>query len=186
MRLYSSSIWLVLIGFFHVALALCSTYALWIINADETGLPRLSDSERLLWMNAALIGFIGSLLYFGRKAYVYLITEKFRRLEAELVQDGAIDQTMLEQRMRGKIIGYYMYLSLRPFAGLVIGPAVAMIILGGVTTLTKSSGTGAGALSQPGLLLIYLFSLIGGYTSSDMFDYLSKSGKRFISKAKVE
>lgn len=183
---YRSSVWLTLISLAQTAFMLISIYTLYRINADESGLPSFGESQEALWANAALLGFVGSLLYFGRKAYVYLITNKFLRLETELTKERSVDAAGLQHQLRERVIGYYIYLCLRPIAGLVIGPAVAMLVLGGLTTLTKSGNLNAAALSSAGLFLIYLFAFIGGYTSSDMFDYLSKTGSRFLSKAKLD
>jgi hypothetical protein len=186
MPTFRSSIWLVLIGVAHTGLMLTSIYCIYRINISEAGLPSFGDTHQTLWVNTALFGFIGSLLFFGRKAYVYLITDKFFRVEADIVAERGVAPALVEGRLRSRTIGYYMYLSLRPLGGIVIGPIVAMLILGGLTTLTKSAAMNASSLSPAGLFLIYLFSVVGGYTSSDMFDYLSKIGSRLTSKSRTE
>jgi hypothetical protein len=186
MPTFRSSIWLVLIGVAHTGLVLTSIYCIYRINISEAGLPSFGDTQQTLWVNTALFGFIGSLLFFGRKAYVYLITDKFCRVEADILAERGVDPALVEGRLRSRTIGYYMYLSLRPLGGIVIGPIVAMLILSGLTTLTKSAAMNASSLSPAGLFLIYLFSVVGGYTSSDMFDYLSKIGSRLKSKSRTE
>jgi hypothetical protein len=182
-----STLFLVAIGTWHAALTVGALALLYRFNVDEGGFPLLGDNPKALWVNAALIGFVGSLLYFGRKAYVYLIEEKFRRIELEMFKVDKQGSACVDspQRLRGRLAGYYMYLCLRPVAGLVLGPAIAMLFLGGVTTLSKAGDLNASALSPAALYLIYLFALVGGYTSSDMFDYLSKLGRRIFKQPKA-
>ncbi len=62
---------------------------------------------------------------------------------------------------------------------MAIGPVIAMIFLGGLTSFGKTSGFNTGSLSIAGVYVIYLLSFVGGYTSSDLFDYLSTVGEKF-------
>jgi hypothetical protein len=182
--------WLVGIGLYHALLTLVVMLALYLTNVSDAATLSFSDGDRHLWINAAMLGFLGSLLYFSRKTYVYLITDKLYRLEAEATKDTQASGNSLgatkDERYRTRLIGYYVYLIIRPFAGIAIGPMSAMIILGGLTTLSKNSSVSGSALSQTGIYVVYLFSFVGGYTSSDMFDYLSKLGGRLVAKAKFD
>jgi hypothetical protein len=183
-------VFLVTIGFYHAVMTLVVMRELYMINLTDAGTFSFGDGERNLWANSGLLGLLGSLLFFSRKTYVYLITNKLIRIEDEVEADARkrghdanVDKIVLYQ---ARLIGYYLYLIVRPLGGAAIGPLTAMIILGGLSTLSKTSSANAGTLSAAGIYIIYLFSFIGGYTSSDMFDYLSKAGSRFVAKAKLD
>jgi hypothetical protein len=183
-------IWLVCIGFYHLTLILLTAGLLYYTNQNERGVFSFNDGERNFWVNVALLGFIGSLLYFSRKIYVYLIANKIFRIESEINRDVEQSSDGAEDirigRFQSRLAGYYLYLAARPIGGLAIGPIIAMIILSGLTTLSKNATITGSQLSSAGIYIIYVFSFVGGYTSSDMFDYLSKAGGRLFAKTKLE
>lgn len=181
--------WFVGIGLWQTALVIATGYALYCTNLTPDGVFSLGGDVHRLWTDAVLFGFLGSLLNFSRKAYVYLITDKLWRIGDDIdanLSKGSVTHELSEEIFRTRLTGYYLYLATRPFGGLVIGPLVTMLILGGLTTLGKSGPHDATALSPAGIYLIYLFSFVGGYTSSDMFDYLSKAGGSLLARTKVE
>ena len=131
------------------------------------------EAVEKFWVSIVLFGFAGALLYFSRKCYVYIITDKYKRILA--------DSDNKDSSAREKAMGYYAYLTLRPFGGIAIGPVAAMLILGGLSTLSKNDGgQGVANLSDAGRYLIMLAAFVGGYTSSDLFDALSTFGKNAL------
>lgn len=121
-------------------------------------------------VNSAFFGFIGSLIYFSRKSYVYLITNKFKKIIDENKDGG--NQTI--NSIKNIARGYYLYLFFRPFVGIVIGPILYMLALTGLITLIKSSVNENETISQSGRYLIYILSFVGGHSSSDILDKFSK------------
>ena len=96
------------------------------------------------------------------------------------------DENIKLDRVRSVVIGYYIYLSTRPIAGLIIGPLLLMAVLAGLTTFTKPSIGVEVSVSAAGIYLIYVVSFIGGYSSSDLFDYFSSLGAKLISKIDIK
>lgn len=138
---------------------------------SNSRLAYLSDQE-LFWITVSLVGFCGALLYFARKCYVYQINSKHDRIAESCTS---------EEILASKVQGYYLYLVSRPFAGIAVGPIAAMILLGGVSTISRqTTAGGVASLSEAGHYLIFLAAFIGGYTSSDLFDALSKFGKSML------
>jgi hypothetical protein len=177
--------WFIALIFYHTIFLLLSGYMLYTINLTGAGSVLAAQDTGTFWVSTALIGFSGSLLYFSRKTYVYLMTNKISRIKSELeVGDAAtLSDASTEERYRARLTGYYVYLAVRPVGGLAIGPLVTMIILGGLTTLSKTANLNASALSAAGVYIVYVFSFIGGYISSDLFDYLSRTGGRILTKS---
>jgi|SRR5579862_93281 len=174
--------WLVAIIAIHSILLLGSGLFLFWINSD--GQAHLNAP--VFWINVCFAGFIGSLLYFSRKAYVYLITGKIERVLAALMTDNSLGPTSdstvpLEDRLRSRLVGYYVYLIARPLGGFAIGPLVTMAILGGLLTLSRNATASSATLSSAGIYIVIVVAFIGGYTSSDLFDYLSKRSARLMS-----
>lgn len=170
---------LVLIGMAHVVLVLGTLWLIVELNL-RLGQGLSLSNNKMIMVNASLLGFLGSLLYFSRKVYVYLITDKFRRLMQEKEGRGNNDNNV--DKFRTQIIGYYIYLSTRPVAGLIIGPLLLMFVLAGLTTFSRASTECEVGVSTAGIYSIYVVSFIGGYSSSDLFDYFSNLGGRLISK----
>jgi len=164
--------WLVGIGFFHMALLLAAGVA--VYGANRAQLASINVPTGALWTNVSLFGFVGSLLFFSRKVYVYLITDKIGRVLQ------SFDTIEADSRVRAAMAGYFWYLVWRPFVGLVVGPLVTFIVLGGLNTIAKSETSGTLALSVAGICVIYVLSFVGGYTSSDLLDYLSKTGGKLL------
>ena len=181
--LLSTRIWLIFCGACHMVLFFICILGLYYINfpsGDNLLHPRVNSE---FWKNGSLLGATGSALYFSRKAYVYLITDRVvslqRRATEEIDSRAEGREKFVIRSTENRIYGYIMYLTLRPFGGFVIGPLVSMIILAGINTFGSSNVSNAGDISSRGIYLIYVFSFIGGYTSSDMFDYFSRLGSRF-------
>jgi hypothetical protein len=183
-------IWLICICVLHTLIVICLCLALYALNVRSPDELSFVGSSRTLWVNSSLIGFIGSLLYFSRKAYVYLITDKLYRIAEESVALASGEKVaaggVAVEVYKTKLSGYYLYLIARPVGGLIIGPLITMIFLGGLTTLTINSTISAQSLSSAGMYAVFVVSFIGGYTSSDMFDYISKSGARILARSKLE
>jgi hypothetical protein len=174
--------WLVAIIVIHSGFLLASGLFLFWVNSEDQGHANVP----VLWINVCFAGFIGSLLYFSRKAYVYLITGKVERIVAALTTDNSLGPLLdssvpLEERLRSRLIGYYVYLIARPLGGFAIGPLVTMAILGGLLTLSRSATASSATLSNAGIYIVIVVAFIGGYTSSDLFDYLSKLSARLMS-----
>jgi hypothetical protein len=154
-------------------------YLLYRLNLRGGGVQAKVIVKETVIINAALLGFLGSLLYFSRKVYVYLITDKFHRVmhEQGLAQPVGGEDV---QRFRNALIGYYVYLSLRPMAGFVIGPLLLMALYAGLTTLSVPATGAEVAISSAGAYLVYFVSFVGGYSSSIMFDTMSELGRKLL------
>lgn len=167
---------LILIGVVHLLLVIVALWLLYGVKANVIDLP---TSNKVLVINVSLLSFVGSLLYFSRKVYSYLITDKFGRVMLDhKITTGHNDDEL--HRLKSAVAGYYVYLSTRPLAGFVIGPLLLMFVLGGLTTLSKRAPGSEVAISTAGIYLIYVVSFIGGYSSSDLFDYFSNLGGKLI------
>lgn len=146
-------------------------------HAVGEGGERPSMSE--LVVSTAYTSFVGSILYFSRKTYVYLVTDKIHHAISERGIPSPPTRSSVE-RARAVAVGYYLYLTIRPLAGLVVGPVLLMGVLGGVLVVGNVQGQGSAEdlLSRTGLFLLHIFAFISGYTSSDIFDYFSEVGRR--------
>ena len=145
---------LILIGIAHPIILIITLWALYELNLfpDKSEQPSVNE----IIINASLLGFVGSLLYFSRKVYLYLITQKLHRVAKDLkVVTGGGEQDC--EQFKGIVHGYYLYLATRPLAGLVIGPILVMFLLAGLTTLSSVNGSEM-VLSRAGIYLIYVFS----------------------------
>lgn len=170
---------LIIIGVTHILFVILTIWALYELNLRGEKAD-LDLSSKMIIINASLLGFLGSLLYFSRKVYSYLISDKFHRV----LQDKGVSATDANSdidKVKSIVSGYYIYLSTRPIAGIIIGPLLLMFVLAGFTTFYKPASGTQLAMSTSGIYLIYIVSFIGGYSSSDIFDYLSNLGKRIIS-----
>jgi hypothetical protein len=181
-----SRVWrrsLVLIGLGQLIAAVATLWLLCRLNSAN-GLMEEPVSNWTPLVNSALLGFLGSLFYFGRKVYVYLITDKFGRIkESQGGSAGATEEAV--DRLRGALVGYCIYLSTRPLAGLAIGPLLLMAVLAGLMTFSPSPSGSRVAVSVAGTCLIYFISFVGGYSSSDLFDYLSGLGAKLARRIQV-
>jgi hypothetical protein len=108
---------------------------------------------------------------------VYLITNKFSRLLKEQQTDEND-----EDAKNNVIRGYYLYLTFRPFVGLVIGPILYLFVMAGLITFIKHPITSPAEVSQPGRYFIYVLSFLGGHASSDLLDYFSRVIKKISVK----
>lgn len=132
----------------------------------------LNEDVPAFWTAVCFAGLIGAFLYFGRKCYSYQIGDKF---------DKIIEGAPNEEVGAARIGGYYLYLLLRPFAGIAIGPIAAMVVMGGISTISsQTTSAGPQSVSDVGRYIIYLAAFVGGYTSSDLFDGLAKFGKSVL------
>jgi len=134
-------------------------------------------------LNAGLLGLTGSLLYFSRKVYSYLISDKFARI---LNQDspGRVAGEFTED-IRTRLWGYYYYLGVRPLAGVVIGPLITLFVMAGLATFANASAGCELGVSKAGNYVVYVVSFLGGYSSSDLFDYFSVLGARAIKRLDI-
>ena len=173
---------LIFIGSIQPIVLVITLWALYELNlaANQTGLPSINK----IIINSSLLGFVGSLLYFSRKVYLYLITDKFHRLATEYKIETDIKEQDNE-RFKSIVMGYYIYLATRPVSGFVVGPVLVMFVLAGLTTFSKAANDTEMGLSQAGVYLIYVISFLGGYSSSDLFDYFSNLGKKLRAKLDV-
>lgn len=169
---------LVLIGILHTILLVTTGVVIYRINEAQLSGQAVPSGE--LWANVALFGFIGSLLYFSRKVYTYLMTDKVGRVVSDLAVKGGDDA------VDAAMVGYYWYLAVRPLVGLAIGPLVTFIVLGGLNTIAKAETAGSLALSDAGICAIYVLTFVGGYTASDLLDGLSRIGGRLIISARAD
>jgi len=158
---------LTLISVAHSAFSVLTILLIAIVNLRL--LPAsLSSDNAVFWITVSLIGLVGAFLHFSRKCYVYQITNKYDKIAAA---DGSAND------VNSRVSGYYLYLWTRPLAGLSVGPITTMVILGGLSTISKTTGEGGlSNLSEAGHYVVYLGAFVGGYTSSDLFDALSKFG----------
>ena len=127
-------------------------------------------------VNAALFGYLGTLVFFSRKCYVYLITKKLTKSLKESInsnQDSVND-------LLSVIRGYYLYLLFRPMVGLVIGPLLFMFVVTGLVTFMKTSVEVNTEISRSGRYLIYIVSFLGGHASSDLLDRFSTMAKQIV------
>jgi hypothetical protein len=179
---------LVSIGGFHILMGLAAGAVLYWFNVVESGREGEPSTLEVI-INSSLIGFVGSLLYFSRKVYAYLITDRFGRLiklRASTVEDtenGA--GTMDVETFNTIAMGYYIYLSTRPLAGLAIGPIMMFLVRGGLITFGDSAGGETVELSVAGGYLVYVAAFVGGYSSSDLFDYFSNFGGRLMKRIDI-
>jgi hypothetical protein len=175
--------WLVLIGLAHSLTALVVLLTIYWTNVPFDSFLERTGIGALL-VNCALIGFLGSLLYFGRKCYLYLITDKFdRSIRPNRIREGDGDGP--QDLVSSRVAGYCLYLATRQLAGLVIGPLIALVIVGGLVTLGAPSSSREPALSRAGTMIVYAVSFLGGYSSSDLFDYVAKMGAKLIRRMRI-
>lgn len=174
---------LVLIGLGQLIVAVATLWLLYKLNSAKGLTGELVSSWTVL-VNSALLGFLGSLFYFGRKVYVYLIADKFGRILESQSGSASVTGEALD-RFRAALVGYYIYLSTRPLAGLVIGPLLLVAILAGLLTFSPSPSGSHAVVSVAGTCLIYFISFVGGYSSGDMFDYLSSLGAKIARKIQL-
>lgn len=127
-------------------------------------------------LNSALFGYLGSLVFFSRKSYVYLITKKF--LNIINAYDISIPSNV--HTIDSIIRGYYLYLFFRPLVGLIIGPILYMISLTGLITFMEKSIDLKIQISQSGRYFIYIISFLGGHASSDVLDRFSKVAQKIV------
>jgi hypothetical protein len=161
---------LVFIFFYQTGLLLLVFLLFYVLNFT-TYIP--IDNHKLL--NSVLFGLAGSLIYFSRKTYVYLITSKLYNI----VVDSEPDNTSKHQLV---LTGYYLYLIFRPFVGIIIGPLIFMMASIGLVSFVKSQVQVSNEFSKTGEYFIYLLSFFSGHASSDMFDYFSKLAKKITVK----
>lgn len=160
---------------FQIFLLLLTFVLLFIYNATQLNLLNIGYS---VIFNSSLFGFAGCLIYFSRKSYVYLITNKFFKIVCDITMNKETDDYVISNI----IYGYYLYLTLRPFVGLIIGPIIYMLVLTGLITFMKASISMDTELSRSGRYIIYFLSFIGGHASSDILDYFSKLAKKIVEK----
>jgi|GEM_PF-4952174 len=173
---------LVAIGCLHVLVTVVVLFALYTANDPLESAFSDSSVGRTV-QNACLLGFLGSLLYFSRKCYIYLITDKMQRLVNALVEKDSPD--LVAQALVTQLTGYYLYLATRPLAGLIVGPLIVMFVVAGLLTLGTTSAGNIG-VSVAGTFIVYVASFLAGYSSSDLFDYLSRLGSKLIRKIDVD
>lgn len=176
-----STRWFSVACVYHSALALLCGIGLATVNAPGILPDPAQVTADALWLNSALLGALGSLLYFSRKAYVYLITDKVGRLHAAALAEPKTDDEAIAVTA-AKISGYILYLFMRPLAGVVIGPLLVMTILAGLSTIGRGD-VSPSAISPTGIILVLVLSFVAGYKSSDMFDHFSKMGTKLIRRA---
>ena len=181
-----STWWFSIACVYHTVLAVACIAGLARVNAPGVLPAPVNVTASQLWLNSALLGSLGSLLYFSRKAYVYLITDKVGRLHTEALKATVPAETPSVDTaldiVSAKINGYILYLFMRPLAGVVIGPLLVMTILAGLSTIGRGE-VAPSAISPTGVILVLVFSFIAGYKSSDMFDHFSKMGTKLIRNA---
>jgi hypothetical protein len=167
---------LVAIQIYHGVLFLGSVILLvrlWSVQA----LPEVIRMPAL----TALFALIGNAVYFSRKCYVYLISDKF----GNLLDRGSGEQNDVN-RLRRKITGYYLYLIFRPITGMVIGPILYLLVISGglITFVATKDGESIG-LSAGGRYVMCAVSFLAGHASSDVFDYFSWLAAKRIRKHKA-
>jgi hypothetical protein len=164
-----------LILIFQIFLLLLTFAFLFITNTTQLNFFNVRSS---IILNSALFGFAGCLIFFSRKSYVYLITKKFLKI----VNDNTMNTETDDYVIYNIFYGYYLYLTLRPFVGLIIGPIIYMLVLTGLITFIKASIPMDAELSRSGRYVIYFLSFIGGHASSDILDYFSKLARKIVEK----
>lgn len=181
-----STLWFSIACIYHTALAVACIVGLVRVNAPGILPDPTSVTASQLWLNSSLLSSLGSLLYFSRKAYVYMITDKVGRLHTEALKAAlsaeaqSVDTAL--DAISAKINGYVLYLFMRPLAGVVIGPMLVMTILAGLSTIGRGE-VAPSAISPTGNVLVLVLSFVAGYKSSDMFDHFSRMGTKLIGKA---
>jgi hypothetical protein len=68
----------------------------------------------------------------------------------------------------------------------VIGPLLLLVVLAGLTTFSTTASGSEVTVSIAEACLIYFISFVGGYSSSDMFDYLSILGGKLAEKLQIK
>jgi len=131
---------------------------------------------------SSLLSFAGCLIYFSRKDYVYLITNKVGRVLASIRPESA--PGLVVETFRSAATGYYCYLLFRPFAGALIGPVLYMIVVSGLVTFGRESMIPEAGVSQAGKYLLFTLSFLGGHAASDIYDYFSWLAKASVAKRK--
>ena len=130
---------------------------------------------------SSLLSFAGSLIYFSRKDYVYLITAKFGRVLQTIRATESSPEAATES-LKSAVSGYYCYLLFRPLAGALIGPVLYMIVVSGLVTFGKPSIVPEAGVSQAGKYLLFTLSFLGGHAASDIFDYFSWLARESVAK----
>jgi hypothetical protein len=142
--------------------------------------PDAADEPRMFFMTG-LFALLGNVIYFSRKCYVYLITDKFVKL-ADGTSPGA---SASSDHLSRVLTGYYLYLIFRPISGIAIGPILYMLVVsGGLITFAGVHVGNSITLSVGGKYLICAASFLAGHASSDMFDYFSWVAASRIRKRK--
>lgn len=144
----------------------------------NTNIIKTDSIKSITIINSSLFGLLGTLIYFSRKCYVYLIENKFGKLIREINNSN---ESSIEY-LKNILTGYYLYLTLRPIVGVIIGPLIYMLVVTGLVVFIKGSIFDGKEISQSGRLIIYLVSFLGGHTSSDLLDRLSKFAKQIVIK----
>jgi hypothetical protein len=173
---------LLVIGAVHSLVTVCVLVGIVWLNVDRRDTLGEFDFQVVL-VNAAMLSLLGGFLYFSRKAYVYLITDKFTRFAKD---DLATQGSSVESRVQARVAGYTLYLWSRPFCSVVVGPLLLLAIMAGLTTLVEKSAAASLGLSTSGVYLVYFVSFIGGYSSSDLFDYFSTLGGRLVKRISLD
>lgn len=158
---------------FQTVFFIMSLIALYMVNISKN---ILFPGELTVIINSSLFGFLGSIIFFSRKSYVYLITNKFFKILDDNFKKKNINAIL------NTIRGYYLYLIFRPLVGLVIGPILYMLAITGLITFMKTSVNIGTEISRSGRYLIYIISFLGGHASSDVLDYFSKIAKSIVIK----
>lgn len=172
---HKGRIYLIWIGIYQGILLLSVFFILYMIANFEKNNPDLIFASPVI-LYAAAFGFMGSIINFFRKTYVYLITHKFKRV---LEEQGANPENNSDH-LKEVINGYCLYLIFRPFAGLVIGPVVYMLAFTGLLIFVKQSINVGPELTIQGRYLIYIVAFVGGHASSEILDYFSRLAKKIV------
>ena len=144
-------------------------------------MQNVQETARMLSLTA-LFALIGNAIYFSRKCYVYLITDKFGNLVSRASEESNADANYL----RRKLAGYYLYLIIRPLMGVAIGPILYLLVIsGGLITFAAVRAGDSIDLSAGGKYLICAASFLAGHASSDVFDYFSWLAAKRIRKHKA-
>ena len=168
----------VAIGCIHLVLLVGCLLLVWQHYLDVIFLH--TDDRLLIAQTTAIVSLIGGLLYFSRKVYSYLISDKLGRLAREFSKESAGDENALHSSIKNSVMGYYFYLGTRPIASVVVGPILLLLVMGGMTTFSKT-GTDT-EFSHAGTILVFALSFIGGYSSSNLFDFFSRLGDKLIDR----
>ncbi len=155
---------------------ICMLLIMVALVALNTGVVAVFSGQIRTVVNSALLGYLGTLVFFSRKCYVYLITNKFLRMIEENQKNWSDSLPAILSTVRG----YYLYLLFRPLVGLVIGPVLYMFFLCGLITFMNAPATSSTDLSRSGTYLIYVISFVGGHASSDLLDRFSRLAKKMV------